>query len=127
MIEPIRVSIVDAIECMVAVLGSDGPPILLCSTVDDDGFVGPGNAFSLENGWPSAEVLLELPRRIGATAMLFGSRATRSVFDPDDRDTTLFAYLEETTEAAGIFLVEHVLIRENTFRLMREASRPNDV
>ena len=121
-VEPIRVPIVDAIECMVAVLGSDGPSILLCSTVDDDGFVGPGNAFSLEGGFPSADVLLELPRRFGADAMLFGSRATRSIFDPDELDTRLFGYLEHATRKAGIYLVEHVLVRGNTFRLMREAS-----
>jgi hypothetical protein len=107
---------------MVHVLGSGGSPILLCSPVDARGFVGSGDAFSLDAGWPSADVLFEFPRRVSASAVLFGSPATHSVFDPDECDTKLYRYLKSSAASYGIALLEHVLVAGNMFRLMGMAS-----
>lgn len=117
----IRVDIGYAIELMVGVLGEASERVLLISTIGPDGYVGPGECLSLERQLPSPEVLMEMPRRLGASGALFGSPAVGSVFEPDEADLLLFRHLLEASEQAKIPLVEHVLVKGDTFRLMREA------
>lgn len=119
-----RIEVADAIDAMVAVLGppSDGNEgILLLSSVDQDGFVGPGEALSLVNGIPTDDQLLRIPRSVGASAVLFGSRATLSVFDPETLDVELTRCLLRAGDRAGIPVVEHVLVDGPRFRLMRDS------
>lgn len=117
----IRVDICYAIELMVGVLGNSAKRVLLISTVGPDGYVGPGESLSLERQLPSPEVLMELPRRLGASGVLFGSPAVGSVFEPDEADLMLFRRLLQACEDVKIPLIEHVLVKGDTFRLMREA------
>jgi hypothetical protein len=114
--------LVDAIELMVAVLSDSREDVLLVSTVDAEGFVGPGDCFSLDKGPPSPEVLFELTRRTKAAGILCGSRATRSVFDPDEADTQLFEHLLSESMIARVLLIEHLLVKEHMVRFMREAA-----
>lgn len=116
----IRVPVVDAIEAMALAL-RDRPGVLLLSTVMPDGFVGVGESFWLSRGLPSLEVLSELPRRAGAAGVLFGSRATGSVLEPDEFDERLFLYLRDVSRESGLMLVEHVLVSGDMIRLMGEA------
>lgn len=122
MLDPyrIRVPLVDAIELMVGVLGAGWEPILLASSVDAWGYVGPGDCFSLEDGFPSLEVLSHFVHWTGATGILFGSRATHSVFEPDDVDTALHQHLLTATEAAGATLVDHLLVKDDLVRFMKD-------
>jgi hypothetical protein len=116
----IRVDICDAIELMVQVLGSARERVLLVSSVGTDGYVGPGECLLLDKGLPSPEVLFELARRVGALCLLFGSPATHSVFEPDEQDVALFRHLLHACDVAKIPLVEYVLVKGCSFRLMRE-------
>ena len=121
-----RIEVADAIDAMVAVLGSpsDGNEgILLLSSIDQDGFVGPGEALSLVNGIPTDDQLFRIPRSVGASAVLYGSPATRSVFDPDPRDVELTKRLLHAGDRTGITIVEHVLVDGPRFRLMCESLR----
>lgn len=117
----IRVPLVDAVEAMTFVL-RDRPQVLLLSTVMPDGYAGVGESFWLGQGLPSREVLFELPRRAGAVGVLFGSRATGSVLDPDEFDERLFHYLMDGSRDSGFTFVEHVLVEDNMIRLMGEAA-----
>lgn len=111
----------DAIEAMVATLGQPGPSVLLCSTLDERGFVGPGDCFSLADSPPSPDVLLHLALKFGAPAIMCGSRATRSVYEPEECDYDLTHWLTAAARSAGLFLFEHVLVDGRTFRLMRHS------
>lgn len=115
-----RVDLVDAIELMVHVLSEQGRPVLLVSTVDHNGFVGPGDCFSLAEGFPSAEVLFELARRTDTFGILCGSRATGSVLEPSAEDDRLYRHLLEGSADTGFPLIDHVLIGNRMFRFMRE-------
>lgn len=121
----LRVPVVDAIECMVHVLGIGSDSILLVSTVDDGGYVGPGDSFSLSSGVPSPDVLFHLHRQVGASSVLFGSRAALSIFDPEQTDVHLTRSLLSAAHFAGIDVVEHVLVSGNSFRLMLESLENN--
>lgn len=118
---PYRITAGEALECMVVTLGRPGPDVLLVSTIDEQGFVGPGDCFELSNTLPSAEVIFQLPVSLGAPAVLCGSRATHSVLEPDERDLERTRWLLAGAEQYGIVLDEHVLVQQETFRLMRES------
>ena len=115
----LRVPVEEAIESMVHVLGMRKEALLLCSTLDENAFVGPGNCFSLEKGLPSDEVLFEFPKRIGAHALLIGSRASASVLIPQRSDIDLTRRLIAAGNKAHIPVLEHVLVEGSQFRLMR--------
>jgi len=104
---------------MVAVLGPGDWPVLLCSPIDAEGFVVAGNHFSLDRDLPSDEVLMELPRRKNAIAVLFGSPASGTVIEPDPTDIALTRRLIAAGEKAGIPVDEHILVERNAFRIMR--------
>lgn len=119
---PYRITVGDAIECMVATLGRPGPDVLLVSTIDERGFVGPGDCFDLSKTFPSAEVVFQLPLSLGAPIVLCGSRATHSVLEPDERDLELTRWLLAGAEKYGIVLDEHILVHGQTFRVMRASA-----
>lgn len=118
---PYSINWEDAIESMVATLGPPGPPVLLCSTLDERGFVGPGDCFDLDESPPSADVLVHLAVKLGAPAILCGSRATRSVLEPEECDYNLTSWLTTTAKARGLVLFEHILVQGKTFRFMRHS------
>lgn len=117
----------DAIDCMVAVLAPRDEPVLLVSTVDDRGLVGPGEALSLNSGLPDDDSLFCVARSVSAHAVLFGSRAARSVFDPEREDVELTAALLQATDREGIEVIEHVLVEGPRFRLMCESLRNGSI
>lgn len=118
---PYRITVGDAIDCMVATLGRSGPDVLLVSTIDEQGFVGPGDCFDLSKTFPSTEVIFQLPVSLDAPLVLCGSRATRSVLEPDERDLELTRWLLAGAEKYGVVLDEHILVQRQTFRFMRES------
>lgn len=117
----IRVPLGEAIRLMIAVLGQGSEPILLVSSVDELGDVGPGDCFSLEDGPPSQDLLAHFISWTEAPGVLFGSRATRSVFDPDEFDLHLHQQLLSATEAAGATLVDHLLVKGDIVRVMKKS------
>lgn len=112
----------EAIQLMIAVLGDGSEPILLASSVDRLGYVGPGDCFSLESGLPSPEVLTHFLEWTGAPGILFGSRASRSVFEPDEADLALHRHLLKATQAAGAMLVDHLLVKGDLVRFMKDSA-----
>jgi hypothetical protein len=106
---------------MVDVLGARCQNLLLCSTLDGNRSVGPGDCFSLHDGLPSETALFELPKRLGAAAVLIGTTAVRSVLEPDAADIALTRRLIAAGVATGIPVLEHILVKDNRFRLMRES------
>lgn len=120
-IATLRIPWDQAAAAMVAVLGTEGPPILLVSTLDEDGYVGPGDCFSLAETHPSPEVVTHLATKLRAPAILCGTRATRSVLEPDESDIALTHWLIGAAQHSGCELFEHVLVQGQTFRLMRES------
>ena len=118
---PYSVTWEEAIESMVATLGPPGPPVLLCSTLDERGFVGPGDCFALDESPPSGDVILHLALKLGAPAILCGTRATRSVFEPEECDYNLTRRLTTIARVGGIVLTEHVLVKGKIFRFMRQS------
>lgn len=123
---PYRIRIDDAIECMVATLGEPGPHVLLCSTLDERGFVGPGNCFALDEALPSVDVVFHLALSLGAPAVLCGSRATHSVLEPDERDFELTRWLLAGAAMNSVFLDEHILVQGKMFRAMKESIERDD-
>ena len=106
---------------MVLTLAPPGPDVLLVSTIDEQGFVGPGDCFALSEPLPSAEVIFQLPVSLGAPMVLCGSRAAHSVLEPDERDLERTRWLLAAAEKYGVVLDEHLLVHGETFRLMRES------
>lgn len=116
-----QISVSDAIECMVATLGPPGPDLLLLSTIDDAGHIGPGDCFDLSETLPSPELVFQLAVAIGAPAVLCATRATLSVFDPGEKDLERTRWLIKGASEHGLALDEHILIAGGTFRAMRES------
>jgi hypothetical protein len=116
-------SVVDAIECMVMVLADRGPEILLMSTVDENDFIGPGEAFLLGPGKRprvSAEVMFEYPMRRRAARVLFGTRSSGSIATVHPEDRALAEWLIGQATGRGFGVAEIVFTEGNTFRLMIE-------
>ncbi|HWC14116.1 MAG TPA: hypothetical protein VG929_05930 [Actinomycetota bacterium] len=118
---PSGITILDAIECMVATLGPPGPNVLLCSTVDKDGIVGPGNCFDLRGAPPSYDCVFQLAASLGAPAVLCGSRAAHSLLEPDDADFRLTRWLMDGAVRSNISLAEHIIVKDDMFRVMKKS------
>jgi hypothetical protein len=120
----IRVPIADAIECMVATLSRATADVLLCSTVFG-GYVGPGDCHLLSprhRSPPSDEVLLYLARRTAAECVLFGSRSYGPIDRVHDEDLELTERLLGAGIRNGILIVDHIVVADNMFRFMSEAT-----
>lgn len=122
--QSIRVPIGDAIECMVSTLSGTMDDVLLCSTVFGP-FVGPGDChtFSAPDRLPpSDELLLHLPRRMGAKTVLFGSKSSGPIASVHDGDVALTARLLKAARRTGIDILDHVVVSEGMFRFMSEST-----
>lgn len=117
------ISVGDAIECMVATLGTPGAEILLMSTVQD-GNVGPGESFALDSqNLPDApaDKVFELAIRLGVKGLLFGSRSHGCEEAINPLDAALTRWLVVEAWRRDLCVVEHVVVHDNMFRLMRES------
>lgn len=116
----VRVPIIEAVECMVPVLSDAREDLLLYATVVGT-FVGPGDCHLLlgpHRMLPSDEVLFYLARQHGASAMLFGSRATGSIIEVEAKDRQLSERLLAAGARANIEVVDHILVKHGMFRFM---------
>lgn len=121
---PIRVHVLDAIECMVPTLTEAQGDILLASTVKGQ-YVGPGDCHRLSTpgrSLPSDEVLFYVARRTGARIMLFGSRSVGEIAEVHEPDVDLCARLVRAAERNGIHVIDHIVVRDGMFRFMSEST-----
>ncbi len=123
---PSELSLCEAIECMVVVLANRGAELLLMSSVDEHDMMGPGDAFRLDaqkRPLVSPEVMFELPTRLAADRILFGTRSSGRIETVHPADRALAEWLIDQATQRGFGVAEIILTEGDAFRLMIETLR----